>query len=75
MQRANGQNAQPRPDSPAPAPPIAIPEFRAAGDPETWIKPGSQPLEFRTARQTTDVTLKPLNSIFGRRYSVYWRVT
>jgi uncharacterized protein len=57
----------------APAPrqiPIAIPSFKAA---DSWLKPSDRPLTFRTAGQATDVTLVPLNSLFGKRYSVYWQ--
>ena len=61
------------------APPIAeirIPSFRAAGaDPNSWIKPAGKPLTFRTTGQQTDVNLVPLNSLFDRRYSVYWQVS
>ena len=59
-----------------PVPAIQIPTFRAAGsDPSAWIKPGDKPLAFRTTGQKQDVTLVPLNSLFDRRYSVYWQVT
>lgn len=53
-----------------------VPAFRAAGpDPASWIKPvDGKPLTFRTTGQPRDVTLVPLNSIFDRRYSVYWQV-
>ena len=55
--------------------PIEIPTFQAAGaDPASWIKPAGAPLTFRTTGQQKDVTLVPLNSIFGKRYSVYWQV-
>ncbi len=57
------------------APQIAVPAFHALGDPETWIKPGAKALEFRTTGQAQDVTLAPINSIFGRRYNVYWQVS
>jgi uncharacterized protein len=71
-----GGNSQGRPDAPPPAPPIEIPTFRAAGaDPASWIKPADKPLTFRTAGQQKDVTLAPINSIFGKRYSVYWQVS
>jgi DUF1680 family protein len=57
-------------------PPLEIPTFRAAGAaPSTWIKPGDKPLTFRTTGQRKDVTLVPLNSIFDKRYSVYWQVS
>jgi DUF1680 family protein len=58
----------------APVPPIEIPTFKAAGDPASWIKPAGKPLTFRTTGQQVDVTLVPLNSLFDRRYSVYWHV-
>jgi DUF1680 family protein len=58
-----------------PMPEIEIPAFRAAGaDPSSWIKPTGQPLVFQTTGQRKDVTLVPLNSLFDRRYSVYWQV-
>jgi hypothetical protein len=64
---------------PSAAPPVAeieIPAFRAAGaDPSSWIKPTGQPLTFRTTGQKKDVTLVPLNSLFDKRYSVYWQVS
>jgi DUF1680 family protein len=56
--------------------PMNVPTFRAASaDPNSWIKPGNAPMSFRTTGQQTDVTLAPLNSIFGARYSVYWQVS
>jgi hypothetical protein len=60
--------------------PVEVPTFRAGpsghpADPASWIKPGGQPLSFRTTGQPKDVTLVPLNSIFDKRYSVYWEVT
>ena len=56
--------------------PADVPTFRAAGlDPASWIKPGDKPLAFRTSGQQKDLTLVPLNSIFDRRYSVYWQVS
>jgi hypothetical protein len=57
-------------------PEIEIPTFRAAGaDPSSWIKPTDKPLTFQTTGQKKDVTLIPLNSLFDRRYSVYWQVS
>ena len=44
-------------------------------DPSSWIKPAERPQVFRTTGQKRDVTLLPLNRLFDRRYSVYWRVT
>jgi uncharacterized protein len=59
-----------------PVPNIDIPAFQAAGeDPVSWIKPADKPLAFRTTGQKRDVTLVPLNSLFDRRYSVYWQVS
>jgi hypothetical protein len=58
-----------------PVPGIEVPTFRASGaDPSSWIKPADEPLTFRTTGQKKDVTLVPLNSLFDRRYSVYWQV-
>ena len=62
--------------APEPSLPIEVPTFKAAGaDPTSWIKPAAAPLTFRTTGQSKDVTLVPLNSLFNRRYSVYWQVT
>jgi hypothetical protein len=52
---------------------IEIPELR--GDPLSFIKTGEAPNTFRTAGQRKDVNLAPINSIFGRRYNVYWLVS
>jgi uncharacterized protein len=68
-------NAQPRPGGPPPVPVLEIPTFTAKGDPASWIKPADGPLRFRTAGQQKDITLVPLNSIFDKRYSVYWHVS
>ena len=58
-----------------PIPDLEIPTFRAAGtDLASWIKPTDKPQVFRTTGQKKDVTLVPLNSLFDRRYSVYWQV-
>ncbi len=55
---------------------VSVPELRAAsGDPASWIRPADGPLAFRTTGQARDIALSPLNSIFDRRYSIYWRVT
>ena len=57
-------------------PTLDIPTFRAAGaDPSAWIKPADKPLVFRTDGQQKDVTLSPINSIFDKRYSIYWQVS
>jgi DUF1680 family protein len=56
--------------------PLEVPTFQAASaDPSSWIKPADGPLTFRTTSQSRDVTLVPLNSLFGKRYSVYWQVS
>jgi hypothetical protein len=55
--------------------PIDVPSFRAgSANPASWIKAADAPLSFRTVGQQTDVSLVPLNSLFGKRYSVYWQV-
>ena len=60
-----------------PSPPdIEVPNFKAvADDPASWIRPGHSPLTFRTTAQKANVTLVPLNTLFNKRYSVYWRVS
>jgi len=63
-------------NSTPPVPALEIPTFKAgSADPATWIKPVGRPLTFRTTGQQRDVTLVPLNSLFDKRYSVYWTVT
>jgi DUF1680 family protein len=56
--------------------PIGAPEFRSsAEDPAAWIRPvAGRELAFRTSGQERDVTLMPLDQLFGQRYGVYWRV-
>jgi uncharacterized protein len=54
--------------------PIEVPSFTAKGDPASWIKAADGPLRFRTTGQAKDVALMPINSIFDKRYSVYWQV-
>jgi len=74
--RRPNSNFQPRPDAPQRPPAIEIPAFHAASeDPSTWIKPANAPLTFQTTGQTKDVTLAPINSIFDKRYNVYWEVS
>ena len=64
------------PSTAPPVPEIEIPTFRASGaDPDAWIQPAGPPLAFRTTGQKKNVTLVPLNSLFDRRYSVYWQVS
>jgi DUF1680 family protein len=64
------------PNSPSPQrAPIQVPVFQAKGDdPGSWIKPADKPMTFRTSGQQQDVTLSPINSIFEKRYSIYWQV-
>jgi DUF1680 family protein len=58
------------------APALDIPSFHAAGkDPASWIKPSDKPLAFQTSGQPRDIALAPLNSIFDKRYAVYWQVS
>lgn len=58
-----------------PAPGVEIPSFRAAGaEISSWLKTEDKPLMFRTTGQTRNVTMVALNSLFDKRYSVYWRV-
>lgn len=72
---ARPPNAPARPNAPPPVPQLEIPSFRPAGaNLSGWIKPAGPALTFRTAGQMKDVTLVPLNSIYDRRYSVYWRI-
>jgi hypothetical protein len=53
-----------------------MPSLRASShDPAAWIKPGDGPLTFQTTGQTKDLILRPVNSLFGKRYSVYFAVT
>ena len=57
-----------------PVPDLEIPTFRAKGtDPSAWIKPTGEAHVFRTG-QKKDVTMVPLNTLFDRRYAVYWQV-
>jgi hypothetical protein len=73
---AANPNAPSPPNAPPRIPEIEIPEFKVANpDPAAWITPADKPLTFRTTGQKRDITLMPLNSIFGRRYSVYWKVS
>jgi hypothetical protein len=70
--RPAGAPRAPRPS----APQIEVPAFQAAGaDPAAWIKPGDAPLTFHTVGQKKDVTLVPINTLFDKRYSVYWNVS
>jgi DUF1680 family protein len=57
-----------------PPPPLDVPVLHPTGDIASWVKPGDQPLTFRITGQSKDITLAPLNSIFDKRYVVYWQV-
>jgi DUF1680 family protein len=69
----------PAPDRPAdgqPRPQFETPIFRASsGDATAWIKPAGDALSFHTTGQAKDYAMVPLNSIFGKRYLVYLKVT
>ena len=54
---------------------LEIPAIHApAADPASWLKPAAKPLTFRTTGQPKDLDLAPLNSLFDKRYVVYWQV-
>jgi DUF1680 family protein len=55
------------------APPIEIPSFH--GYPLSSIRLADGPLTFRTSGQKRDVSLAPINTIFGKRYNIYWQVS
>jgi hypothetical protein len=58
-------------------PPLPAVDFtlKAGGkDPASWIKPAGKPFAFEVAGQSRSITLTPINSIFDRRYVVYWQV-
>ena len=59
-------------------PSIEVPMFVVQDDdPSTWIEPvPGRALAFRTVGvgQPYDVTLVPYHTLFGQRYSVYWRI-
>ena len=55
--------------------PLDVPGIRTtAADPQEWLRPGGDPLTFHITGQPRDIVLGPLNRIFDKRYSVYWRV-
>ena len=63
-------------DTPPALPRLDVPTFQSASpDAAAWIAPAGEPLTFRTKGQKRDVTLIPLDALFGRRYSVYWKVS
>jgi hypothetical protein len=56
-------------------PPVDFNLKASAADPAAWIKPAGKPLTFQTTGQAKDVTLAPINTIFDRRYVIYWQVS
>jgi uncharacterized protein len=58
------------PNAPRPPMGIEIPTLKASGELTSWMKPTDKPLAF----QAEGHSLVPLNSLFGRRYVVYWQV-
>jgi uncharacterized protein len=61
---------------PDPKKPMKVPEITAdASKPTGWVEADAkQPLTFHTAGQEQQMTLAPLNTIFDKRYVVYWKV-
>jgi len=57
------------PSAPRPAGSTAIPTLKPSGELASWMKPAGEPLTFQANGQS----LVPLNSIFGKRYVVYWQ--
>ena len=55
--------------------PTCGPSAAFGADPASWIKPADKPLTFHTTGQQKDIALMPINSIFNKRYSVYWQVS
>jgi len=49
---------------------IQIPALKPSGELASWMKPADKPLAFQTNGQS----LVPLNSLFGKRYVVYWQL-
>jgi len=50
--------------------------LKAGGaDPASWIKPAGRPLTFEATGQSRNITLMPINSVFDRRYVIYWQVS
>jgi uncharacterized protein len=54
---------------PSPVPVLSIDRDHLAAS----IRPSGKPLEFRVRTKDADITLVPLNSVFGKRYAVYWK--
>jgi DUF1680 family protein len=58
-----------------PLPPVDFTLKAAGKDPASWIKPASKPLTFQVTGQSRNIALTPINSIFDKRYVVYWQVS
>jgi DUF1680 family protein len=57
------------------APALQIPQFAASDKRlDEWIKPGDDPMTFRTTGQKVDVAMEPFYKVNGERYSLYWKV-
>lgn len=56
-------------------PPVEVPAFSVnMHDLDSWIKPiAGKPLEFRVEGQKTEMTLIPINALFGKHYAIYWK--
>jgi uncharacterized protein len=59
----------------APLPPVDFTLKAGGAEPSAWIKPGAAPLTFHITGQGRELTLTPINSIFDKRYVVYWQVS
>lgn len=56
--------------------PLDAPELRApAAELESWLKPATDALTFRTTGQQRELTFVPLYKVLDQRYGVYWRVS
>ncbi|MGA3236863.1 MAG: beta-L-arabinofuranosidase domain-containing protein [Bryobacteraceae bacterium] len=78
--RPNGNPAPTNANNPnagrfTPLPPVDFALKAAGADPAAWIKPGDKPLTFRITGQAKEIALAPINSIFDKRYVVYWQVS
>ncbi len=74
---AAAQNASRNPNAARfqPLPPVDFSLKAGGAEPTSWIKPAGKPLTFQTSGQPKNITLVPVNSIFDKRYVVYWQVT
>jgi DUF1680 family protein len=72
---APNPNQNPNAARMAPLPPVDFTLKAGGKDPGSWIKPAGKPLIFQVAGQNRNITLSPINSIFDKRYVVYWQVS